>query len=148
MENIVKNFKHVVLENYTTFTGRAGRAEYWYYVLAYIIICIIISIVESILGIEGRRGEGGILNDLFSLAVLLPSIAVGVRRLHDSDKSGWWLLLPLYNLYLLIRQGTVGPNRFGPGSAIIESAPIPAAGPQAETSTETPTASSEPTSQV
>lgn len=102
-----------VLNNYVTFSGRALRSEYWYWVLFTIIATIVLSIVDGILGLQ-------LLVNLFSLAVLLPGISVSVRRLHDLDKSGWWLLLafiPLIGAIVLIywfcQKGTDGQNRFG-----------------------------------
>lgn len=112
MDNIIENYKKVVFKNYATFTGRALRSEYWYFVLASVIISIILEMVEGMFGIA-PDSEESVLSGIYSLLVLVPSIAVGVRRIHDSDKSGWWILLPLYNLYLLIRKGTEGENRFG-----------------------------------
>ena len=117
MNKIIKTFKLVVFENYANFSGRARRSEYWYFVLACFIISIVLELVESIItsgnGVTMYTSDRSAFADLFSLLIFLPSLAVGVRRLHDSDKSGWWILLPIYNLYLLIRKGTVGSNRFG-----------------------------------
>ena len=92
------------------------------------IISIALGIIEVALGWGDE--DGGILTGLYSLFILVPSIAVGVRRIHDSNKSGWWILLPFYNLYLLIRKGTDGENRFGPNPNGSTSAP--AAAPVAE----------------
>ncbi len=92
-----------VLKKYTEFTGRARRAEYWYFVL----YNFIISMVLGFLGIK-------ILGTVYSLAVFLPSIAVGIRRMHDVGKSGWYLLIPFYNLYLAIKEGDRGRNEYGP----------------------------------
>lgn len=144
MQKIIENFKHVVFNNYATFEGRARRSEYWYFVLASFLISVILSILDSILGTQmpvdvATDEKQGLISGVYSLLVLIPSIAVGVRRLHDSNKSGWWLLLPLYNLYLLIRKGTEGANRFGAYTLTPAAAPIPAAAPSAPT---------EPTSQV
>jgi uncharacterized membrane protein YhaH (DUF805 family) len=101
--------------NYVNFAGRAIRSEYWYWVLFVLIATIVTSIIDLVLGIT-------LFEPIFSLAVLLPSIAVGVRRLHDLDRSGWWLLLgfiPLIGAIVLIvwfcGRGTPGANR--PGSA-------------------------------
>jgi len=103
-----------VINNYVTFSGRAVRSEYWYWLLFTFVAGFFLGIVDGILGIQ-------LLSSLFSLAVLLPSIAVAVRRLHDLDKSGWWLLIlliPLIGVIVLIywfcQKGTAGDNRFGP----------------------------------
>jgi uncharacterized membrane protein YhaH (DUF805 family) len=84
------------LEKYSDFSGRAPRAEYWYYVLAIIIAFAVIKIIESIVGIGGMvLGVYGPLTILLWLATIVPSLAVSIRRLHDTDRSGWWLLLPI-----------------------------------------------------
>jgi uncharacterized membrane protein YhaH (DUF805 family) len=107
-----------VLGKYATFSGRARRAEYWWWTLAYILASIVLSIIDAM--IVGASGGGGILSVIFGLAVLVPSIAVATRRLHDIDRSGWWqliVLVPLIGAIVLIvwycKTGTAGPNRFG-----------------------------------
>lgn len=95
-----------VLKKYAVFNGRARRSEFWYFVLFNIIIQIILSIVGLQLGIPS-------VENIYSLAVLLPSVAVGVRRMHDINKSGWFYLIPFYNLYLCCLDGTAGENRYG-----------------------------------
>ncbi|RYE55078.1 MAG: DUF805 domain-containing protein [Rhizobiaceae bacterium] len=105
--------KTVVMQKYANFSGRAIRSEYWWFVLAYIIAYLVLAIVDYVLGAQ-------LLTAILSLALLIPSIAVGVRRLHDLDKSGWWLLLglvPIVGLILIYwfaQPGTPGDNRFGP----------------------------------
>jgi uncharacterized membrane protein YhaH (DUF805 family) len=81
-----------VLSNYVGFKGRARRTEYWMFVLFSLIVSIILTIVEAILGVSS------VLTGLYSLAVLLPTLAVSVRRLHDTGRSGWWLLIGLIPL--------------------------------------------------
>ena len=100
--------------NYVNFSDRAYRSEYWYWFLFVVLGQFVTAIVDSVIGIQLTTG-------IFSLVVLLPGIAVGVRRLHDLDRSGWWLLLvfvPLVGTIILIvwfcTRGTPGPNRFGP----------------------------------
>jgi uncharacterized membrane protein YhaH (DUF805 family) len=84
------------LQKYADFSGRASRPEYWWFVLALIVAHTILTIVESILGINHMvGGVYGPLVALLWLATLVPQISVGVRRLHDTNRSGWWLLLPL-----------------------------------------------------
>ena len=125
------------LRRYADFTGRSRRKEYWMYVLFLIIVFIVLGFLDSVLGLGGSSssslstsGEriggaasfhGGVLTIIGWLATLVPSIAVGVRRLHDTDRSGWWLLIALVPLIggivLLVfnlLEGTRGPNRFGP----------------------------------
>lgn len=84
------------LQKYADFSGRAPRAEYWWFFLAVIIAYIVLSIVENIVGLNGMiAGVYGPLTVLMWLGTLVPQIAVGVRRLHDTNRSGWWILLPI-----------------------------------------------------
>ena len=86
--------KRPITEKYADFSGRAPRAEYWWYALALIIAYVVVSIVESITGLKGLiLGMYGPLSALLWLATIVPGIAVGVRRLHDTNRSAWWLLL-------------------------------------------------------
>lgn len=103
--------------NYVTFSGRARRAEYWWFILATILVSLVLGVIDGLLGLGG---EFGLLSNIWSLAVFLPSLAAGARRLHDTDRSAWWLLimlLPLIGVIVLIvffaQKGTDGPNRFG-----------------------------------
>jgi uncharacterized membrane protein YhaH (DUF805 family) len=101
------------LSKYVTFTGRAARSEYWYWILFVVIVSIVAAMIDAALGM-------GLVQTVVSLAFLLPGIAVSARRLHDMDHTGWWLLLGLTgigNIVLLIwfcMKGTTGSNRFGP----------------------------------
>lgn len=108
-------FIEVVTKRYADFNGRARRQEYWMFVLFYILIYIALFIIESIVG------SFGILVLVFSLGLLVPSIAVTIRRLHDTERSGWWILIafvPLVGgivlLVFMCLDGTSGPNKFGP----------------------------------
>lgn len=94
-------------KNYVVFRGRATRREYWMFIL------INLGISLGIIAIDAMLNTKGMLYNLYSLAILLPSIAVGVRRMHDTDRSGWWLLLPIVNLVFLAQDSQPGPNRFG-----------------------------------
>jgi uncharacterized membrane protein YhaH (DUF805 family) len=112
-------WKKVVLENYANFDGRARRAEFWWYFLANLIISIVLNIIDAVLDL--RLGGGfGVLGVIYSLAVLIPGLAVGVRRLHDTSKSGWWLLIaliPVVGIIVLIvfwaTDSVPGANDFG-----------------------------------
>ncbi|NBD24488.1 DUF805 domain-containing protein [Paenibacillus glycinis] len=104
-----------VLQNYVGFTGRARRKEYWMYVLVNCILSIALAIVDGILGLDR------VLGALYSLAVLLPSLAVMVRRLHDTGRSGWWyfiILIPIVGAIVLLvfacLEGDSGHNKYGP----------------------------------
>lgn len=112
-----------VIGKYATFTGRASRSEYWYFILFMVILNIVLGIVDNGLlhtTMSTPEGDVGILGTLAGLALLLPSLGVAVRRLHDVGRSGWWLLLNLtvigglVVLYWFVQPGTQGPNDHGP----------------------------------
>lgn len=103
-------------DKYMDFNGRAPRSEYWYFGLAYTIVYIMVSIVGGLIS----QMASIVLTSLMCLGVLLPALAVGVRRLHDVNKSGWWLLIALIPLigslillYFFVQKGTDGPNQYG-----------------------------------
>ena len=109
------------LRKYADFSGRARRAEYWWFYLFVIIAFVVASIIDNLLGLGGSVGPYGMISALLGLAMLIPSLAAGVRRLHDTDRSGWWLLIaliPLIGAIVLlifyVSEGTRGDNRFGP----------------------------------
>jgi uncharacterized membrane protein YhaH (DUF805 family) len=122
-----------VLKQYFDFSGRARRKEYWMFTLFSVIVAFVLGIVDgatgATLGIEGL----GLFGGLYVLAVLIPSIAVSVRRLHDIDRSGWWLLIllvPVIGAIVLLvwacSNGTQGNNRFGPDPKADEGGAVPA----------------------
>lgn len=82
------------LQKYADFTGRAPRAEFWWYILAVIVLSFIAKIIDNILGIN-VMGPYGPLYLIVALGLLVPNIAVAVRRLHDTNRTGWWILLPV-----------------------------------------------------
>ena len=82
------------IEKYADFTGRAPRAEFWWYLLAVIVASIVARIIDNILGMN-VMGPYGPLSLILILGLIVPNIAVAVRRLHDTDRSGWWILLPV-----------------------------------------------------
>ncbi|MGH8178250.1 MAG: DUF805 domain-containing protein [Steroidobacter sp.] len=115
------NWYIAVLKKYAEFTGRARRTEFWMYQLFNILIFIGLAIIETTIGMGGGMSGVGILTGLYSLAVLVPGLAVAVRRLHDTDRSGWWLLLlfiPLIGAIVLlvffILDSSPAENRHGP----------------------------------
>jgi uncharacterized membrane protein YhaH (DUF805 family) len=112
-----------VLQKYATFSGRASRSEYWYWILSFWIGWYIIVAFTR-------------LYPIYELGLFVPTLAVGVRRLHDSNHSGWWILLPLVNLFLLISP-PVEPNRFG-GDALASTTPTYTPGPTNVTPTYSP----------
>jgi uncharacterized membrane protein YhaH (DUF805 family) len=110
-----------VLRQYADFEGRARRTEYWMFVLFSVIISIVLNVLDNLLGLAFMAGTAGWLSLLYSLAVLLPSLGVSVRRLHDTGRSGWWVLIalvPLVGAIVLIvftaTEGNRGPNAYGP----------------------------------
>ena len=98
---------------YVTFAGRAARSEYWYWTLFTVIANMVAGILDSVLGSLGLIGL------IVSLTLLLPGIAVSARRLHDLERTAWWLLIALTGIGLILLliwdciKGTTGPNRFG-----------------------------------
>ena len=81
------------LQRYADFSGRAPRAEYWWYFLGTMIAYIVVMIVENIVGLDGTVGPYGPLSLILMLGLLVPGLAVTVRRLHDTNRSGWWILI-------------------------------------------------------
>jgi uncharacterized membrane protein YhaH (DUF805 family) len=82
------------IQKYADFNGRAPRAEFWWYILAVIILSVIARIIDGILGIH-VAGPYGLLYLIVAVGLLVPNIAVTVRRLHDTNRTGWWILLPV-----------------------------------------------------
>jgi len=102
--------------NYVGFSGRASRSEFWYWILFTVLVSIALSIIDF-----GMLSGNSVLSSIWSLATFLPSLAIGVRRLHDGDRTGWWwliVIIPLIGIIVLIvfwcLEGTPGSNRFGP----------------------------------
>ncbi len=110
-----------VLKKYMVFTGRASRSEYWYFALFNLIIIIILSIIDGATGNFNPNMGLGLFGTIYELAVLLPTIAVAIRRLHDTNRSGWWLLIGfvpivggLVLLAFMIFDSHPGTNQYGP----------------------------------
>lgn len=112
----------VIKEHYADFNGRARRQEYWMFVLFNAIITVVLGVVDQLVG------TGGFLGGIYGLAVLVPGIAVAVRRMHDIGKSGWLLLVALIPvvgwiivLIWLIKEGDKGDNMFGADPKALEN---------------------------
>ena len=115
------NWFVLVLKKYATFSGRARRQEYWMYFLIYGLISVVLFWVDDIIVHRSHESRAGLLSGLFALGTLLPSIAVSVRRLHDTGRAGWWLLvsfIPLIGslvlLVFLVQDSQPGDNAWGP----------------------------------
>lgn len=109
------------LRKYAVFSGRARRKEYWMFVLFTALITIAIVVLENLVGIADSETGYGVIGALYSLAMVLPSIAVSVRRLHDIGRSGWWFLInfiPLIGslilLFFHVQPGQPHENQYGP----------------------------------
>ena len=132
------------LKRYAEFSGRSRRKEYWMYVLLLVIVGFVLGAIEGAMGLAQTVGPYGPLSAIFALGTLIPSIAVGVRRLHDTERTGWWMALPLVPyalavimlvtgnlamagmvmiaagilaivlLVFMVLDGTKGPNKYGP----------------------------------
>ncbi|PRA64892.1 hypothetical protein CQ065_12080 [Pseudomonas sp. MYb187] len=102
------NWYFEVLKKYFVISGRARRKEYWMFFLINLLVAMGIGFFEGLLG------SSGITSTLYSFAMLIPGITVGIRRMHDTDHRGWWLLVPFVNIIFLVMDSTPGPNRFGP----------------------------------
>ena len=112
---------------YVDFSGRARRSEYWYFALFTFLVNIVTTVLDNIVGTDyDGTTSGGLISTVVSLALLLPSLAVGVRRLHDTGRSGWWILIgiiPIIGWILLIvwfctdskPDNQYGPNPKGAG---------------------------------
>lgn len=108
-----------VLRKYVVFSGRARRKEYWMFVLFNLIIALVLSLIAGIIAIAAKSVS--VLATLYSLAVFIPGIAVSVRRLHDTNRSGWWLLINLVpiigaivSLVFMVSDSQPGENQYGP----------------------------------
>ncbi|MBR1929189.1 MAG: DUF805 domain-containing protein [Paludibacteraceae bacterium] len=122
LNGLIKNFTEMFSKKFVCFEGRAERREYWYFVLCNAIVGIVLSCLDQIWGMA-------ILSGIYNLAVLLPSLGLSVRRLHDLNKSGWFLLLGLIPLVggiiLLVwacQKGTAGTNNYGDEPVFVEEA--------------------------
>ena len=109
------------LKKYAVFSGRSRRMEFWYFVLFNLIVTIVLALIDMLLGTFNIVQGVGLLSGIYSLAVLIPTLAVIVRRLHDIDRTGWWILInliPLIGTIVLLvfelTPGTPGSNRYGP----------------------------------
>lgn len=127
------NWYLYVLKNYATFSGRARRKEYWMFFLFNVLISLGLGVLDIVAGTYSVEYETGFFSALYSLLVLIPSIAVSVRRLHDTNRSGWWVvisLIPIIGVLVLFvftcLDSQPGTNRFGANPKEASSQTLPA----------------------
>jgi uncharacterized membrane protein YhaH (DUF805 family) len=96
----------LALNNYAGFKGRSRRKEYWYFSLFQFLFAILFAFISGFFQTE-------MLFNIYWLGMIVPTIAVGIRRMHDVDKSGWYILIPIYNFILACTPGTPGENQYG-----------------------------------
>jgi len=126
MEQFNRYFLDTLKNRYAQFDGRASRSEFWYFALFYFLIDIVVASIDAfvlnpMLGLTpDQAAQGGFLQMIFALALIIPSIALSIRRLHDIGKSGWWYLLVLIPIigwfiliYFYILDSQPGSNQFG-----------------------------------
>ena len=99
--------KETIVDNYANFNGRARRKEYWFFMLFYYVLYFLF------FGLAYIASFFAIFNVIMAFGLLVPSIAVSIRRMHDSGKSGWFMLVPFYNLYLALKARNIGTNQYG-----------------------------------
>lgn len=103
-----------VLKKYAVFDGRARRKEYWYFTLFNGLISIPLGLMDVMFETVDLETGLGLFDSIYGIGVLIPTIAVGIRRMHDVGKSGWYSIVPIYNFVLAIREGDQGENEYGP----------------------------------
>lgn len=108
-KSLLQQYISVITENYANFNGRARRREYWGFILFNSIVSNVLTFtfasIDETLALVGT---------IYSLAVIVPTIAVAVRRMHDVGKSGWFMLIPIYNFILAVTDSEEGTNEYGP----------------------------------
>ena len=113
MMGFFDSIKNVLINNFVGFEGRASRSEYWWFFLATVIVSFPLGFIDGML-FGWEYDDPMWISNIYNLALFLPFLAVAVRRIHDHGKSGWFILVPFYNLYLVIADGEGMPNAYGP----------------------------------
>ncbi len=118
-----------VLKNYAVFKGRARRKEYWYFFLCNLVVALCLAVIDKVLQTPGSADGAGILGSIYSFVVMIPTIAVGVRRLHDTGRAGWWMfivMIPIVGalvlLYFFVKDSDPESNEYGPNPKQVEDA--------------------------
>ncbi len=114
------NWYFIALKKYAVFSGRSRRKEYWYFYLFYILFIFVLTFIDVMIGTYDEVAEIGLFAGIFVLFMLIPLLAASVRRLHDTDRSGWWLLINLVPLIGVIvftvftlQDNKPGENQYG-----------------------------------
>lgn len=111
----------LAFKKYLQFSGRSNRSEYWYFVLFHVIFVIVALILDTVMGSSLAGTPYGMIYLLYVLVTFLPGLALTVRRLHDTEKTGWWVLISIIpiigSIWLIVylaTEGTKGENKYGP----------------------------------
>ncbi|MDE1251249.1 DUF805 domain-containing protein [Vibrio aestuarianus] len=114
------NWYITAVKKYATFSGRSRRKEYWYFFLFNLLISMFLGFIDALTGSFDPATGYGLFSSMYTLALFIPGIAVGVRRLHDTGRTGWWLLIMLIPiigilvlLYFMVSNGDSGTNKYG-----------------------------------
>ena len=110
-----------VLKKYAVFSGRARRAEYWWFILISSVISFVLGFIDGIMGTVSADGGIGLLGGIYNLGVLLPTLAVLARRMHDTGRSAWWMLVPIANFVFAVTDSERATNQYGPDPKAAEA---------------------------
>lgn len=114
------NYYLLAFKSYAIFSGRSRRAEFWYFVLVNLLVSIGFTIIDAVFNLTLFSPDNGLTSFIYTLIALLPSLAVSVRRLHDTGRSGWWILIAFtiigafFLIYWYALDSEAGDNEFGP----------------------------------
>lgn len=111
--NSMIDWYFVALKKYATFQGRARRKEYWYFLLFSFVINVVLIMIDGAMGTLNEDTGMGFLSSIYSIGIFLPSISAAVRRLHDTNHSGWWLWIPIIPLIFLVSDTQSENNQYG-----------------------------------
>lgn len=106
------NYYFNALKKYAVFSGRARRKEFWMFHLFNVIVTILLVIIEGMLGMDSGDQSGWLVM-FYRIFIIIPTLAVAVRRMHDVDKNGWYVIFPIYNIILACTDGDSGDNEYG-----------------------------------